>query len=418
MDTIGQAEDADFGDFVESGSKMNGAFGDFQGFDADESGSKKDENFFEEIKSQEATNGTVDVDDFGDFTGGTNPASNDEDFGDFTGGVNPVTSDDDFGGFESFQANSMEGYNNGENLTEPKTEDTAVSDADFGDFDAAPSTTEPSHLDEGEDDDFGDFGEAPAGPKQNETVVSNDDFGDFDAAPSVPPSHIDDDGAEDDLGEATLEPQPEQTSGDDDFGDFDAAPLAPQIPQGDEHADDDFGDFGEATTGGTSSELTQNQADDEEDFGDFGEAPAARKSNNAAEEDDYGDFDTASKEIKPQTHTQRANGDDVGDDGTTQSQSVQLSQTPAAAFTEGKDTQNSTSIFAHMQQKYTFDDVGLPDHNQDDLFNGFSIQDFLVSEEASSIAFSHSFFLTFCQRIRWLITRQGNLQRRIRGLCY
>ena len=33
MDTIGQAEDADFGDFVESGSKMNGAFGDFQGFD-------------------------------------------------------------------------------------------------------------------------------------------------------------------------------------------------------------------------------------------------------------------------------------------------------------------------------------------------------------------------------------------------
>ena len=121
------------------------------------------------------------------------------------------------------------------------------------------------------------------------------------------------------------------------------------------------------------------------------EAPAARKSNNAAEEDDYGDFDTASKEIKPQTHTQRANGDDVGDDGTTQSQSVQLSQTPAAAFTEGKDTQNSTSIFAHMQQKYTFDDVGLPDHNQDDLFNGFSIQDFLVSEEASSIAFSHSF---------------------------
>ena len=212
--------------------------------------------------------------------------------------------------------------------------------------------------------------------------------------------------------------QEEEPKIEDDFGDFDAAPLAPQIPQGDEHADDDFGDFGEATTGGTSSELTQNQADDEEDFGDFGEAPAARKSNNAAEEDDYGDFDTASKEIKPQTHTQRANGDDVGDDGTTQSQSVQLSHSPAAAFTEGKDTQNSTSIFAHMQQKYTFDDVGLPDHNQDDLFNGFSIQDFLVSEEASSIAFSHSFFLTFCQRIRWLITRQGNLQRRIRGLCY
>ena len=57
-------------------------------------------------------------------------------------------------------------------------------DDDFGDFGDAPATTSPTAV---EEDDFGDFGEADANVSSSAVPAADDDFGDFgDAQPSQP----------------------------------------------------------------------------------------------------------------------------------------------------------------------------------------------------------------------------------------
>jgi rubredoxin len=166
-------------------------------------------------------------DDFGDFdeaepspTTDIRAETNvDDDFGDFdVAEPSPTTDiraetnvDDDFGDFDVAEPSPT---------TDIRAE-TNVDD-DFGDFDEAePSPTTDIRAETNVDDDFGDFDVAEPLPTTDTTTtqlraenhVDHDEFGDFGAAEPLPTT-------------ATTTVHPDTLDDDDDFGDFDEAPAS------------------------------------------------------------------------------------------------------------------------------------------------------------------------------------------------
>jgi hypothetical protein len=200
------------------------------------------------------------------------------------GGIDINTDED--GTFSAFHADPEP--------TEPQQVSLADGDVDFGDFDAAPTSLQ--NVDEGKDDDFGDFdtGLAAGETKTPSNNVDNDDFGgDFDTAMS------------------STEPQSQPVADqddDEDFGDFDAAipatetKLREEINQNDH---DDFGDFDAAQPAEQSQVV-----DDDDDFRDFDTAQPTAQPQSAGDDDDFGDFDTAQPTAQPQSAD---DDDDFGD---------------------------------------------------------------------------------------------------------
>lgn len=281
---------------------------------------------------------------------------------------------------------------------EPKIIAPDEEEREFGEFDdATPSdshaalSVEINHT----EDNFGDFGDAGHPHPAVAVSVKNEDddaFGDFDDA-------------------GISHPQPPADDNDDNFGDFDeASPSQLEPPVGDD--DDDFGDFDEALPSQPQLEPPAENDDDDDAFGDFDEAgPSQPQSSAQIENNDnsFGDFDDASPS-QPQLIPPVENDDDDDDDdafGDFDEADSPQPQTPVQIQGDGNSFGNfdyapavasetlalvapmgdvgdkARSVFAKMQQRYSFPSADLGETSDDhSLDPETSLRDLLASSES------------------------------------
>ena len=355
--------------------------------------------------------------DFGAFDAAPSPsieedkkiddANNDDDFGDFDAGpldsqepiASPVGEEEtDFGEFDAALSTSVESiYGNDDN----------DHDDDFGGFDAAPSDSqEPKVEPEGGNTDFGAFDAAPSPSIEEDKKIddanNDDDFGDFDSGPAQPQTAV---RAEDDFGDVDIPPlaaeaptNNESNEEDDDFGDFgdfDTAP-APESSvnaQTDNTDNDDFGDFDAAPSihepSSDNKIETQNSEDDDDfgDFGDFDEAPSVpepQKDND--DDDDFGDFDDAAATPQQQAQDDGAFGqfdkaatEELDDFGRFE-EGPSTSITPLAPVCEIGDT--TRNFFVKMQVKYSFPEAEVVD--EESVIKETSLEEIITSSSTTT----------------------------------
>ncbi|KAF9974232.1 hypothetical protein BGZ73_002418 [Actinomortierella ambigua] len=155
--------------------------------------------------------------------------------------------DDEFGAFDTSSMTVIEQNSN-----------ATVGEDDFGDFGTVnAATTAPTQdpFDAGNnlDDEFGDFGGAPAFAAGDSNDNDSDEFGDFGGAPNAGGGD-----GQDDFGDFGDFGEVQQTGGDDEFGDFG------DFTEG-ASGGDDFGDFEQGTGTGLEG------ADSSPSFDTFGD---------------------------------------------------------------------------------------------------------------------------------------------------
>lgn len=211
------------------------------------------------MEGNDSNEGSDNLNDFGDFDDGAGGGANnlpcnvsDEpdpcDIENAVHSQNDITGDD-FGEFDEAES--------------PNTVDTTV------DHEPAENNLKETALEEVDPQNKEEINDAVDARAVVDEVDDNDeDFGDFDAAAPI---------GKDDCGPGNAEDSREQQGGDDDeFGDFGEAEVSVSEPiaAGNEEDDGDFGEFDNAGSGdeddfGDFNDAENNAGDDDDDFGDF-----------------------------------------------------------------------------------------------------------------------------------------------------